>query len=387
MKQRLLLTLLSLQMACLWSAAAEPLRVFIRSGPKSHGPGAHDHPSFLRDWVPLLNGRGAKASGADHFPTAAELEQTDVLVIHTDGGGDFKPEEKPLIDAFTKRGGGIVVIHAGSVANTPEGTDYYKALIGGSWRKGETKWLEGPMNLYFTDRENPITKDMSNYEMEDEIYYDMDLSPDIHILGAAYTPKPNGARNEKAAKKAAELTGGGKTVSVYDIQPQVWTYSKENYRAFVSIPGHNYSNFSRPNFRALLLRGIAWAGKRANVDELCKADELGDNLRYVEGGPTRPEKAAEKLEVHPEFNISLVASEPLINKAMNVDWDEKGRLWVVETPEYPNGRRLQNTDPWKDAGSLYPGKTDRAYRQWHQDGLPEPRRIGLLRSTAAPEHR
>lgn len=359
MKQRLLLTLLSLQMACLWSAAAEPLRVFIRSGPKSHGPGAHDHPSFLRDWVPLLNGRGAKASGADHFPTAAELEQTDVLVIHTDGGGDFKPEEKPLIDAFTKRGGGIVVIHAGSVANTPEGTDYYKALIGGSWRKGETKWLEGPMNLYFTDRENPITKDMSNYEMEDEIYYDMDLSPDIHILGAAYTPKPNGARNEKAAKKAAELTGGGKTVSVYDIQPQVWTYSKDNYRAFVSIPGHNYSNFSRPNFRALLLRGIAWAGKRANVDELCKADELGDNLRYVEGGPTRPEKAAEKLEVHPEFNISLVASEPLINKAMNVDWDEKGRLWVVETPEYPNGRRLQNTDPWKDAGSLYPGKTDR----------------------------
>ena len=341
------------------SSGAEPLRVFIRSGAKSHGPGAHDHPAFLRDWVPLLNERGAKAAGADHFPSAAELEQADVLVIHVDGGGDFKPEEKPLIEAFTKRGGGIVVIHAGTVANTPEGTDYYKALIGGSWRKGETKFLEGPMNLYFTDRDNPITKDCSNFEMEDEIYYDMDLAPDIHILGAAYTPKPLTGGDPKKAKRAAELTGGGKVVSVYDIQPQVWTYSKDNYRAFVSIPGHNYSNFNRPNFRALLLRGIAWAGKRTNVDELCKPDELGDNLRYVEGGPTRPEKAAEKLEVHPDFNISLVASEPLINKAMNVDWDEKGRLWVVETPEYPNGRRLQNTDPWKDAGSLYPGKTER----------------------------
>ena len=359
MKLRHLLAICFIQVFCLLSSAAEPLRVFIRSGAKSHGPGAHDHPSFLRDWVPLLNERGAKAAGADHFPSAAELEQTDVLVIHVDGGGDFKPEEKPLIEAFTKRGGGIVVIHAGTVANTPEGTDYYKVLIGGSWRKGETKFLEGPMNLYFTDRDNPITKDCSNFEMEDEIYYDMDLSPDIHILGAAYTPKPLTGGDPKKAKRAAELTGGGKVVSVYDIQPQVWTYSKDNYRAFVSIPGHNYSNFNRPNFRALLLRGIAWAGKRTNVDELCKPDELGDNLRYVEGGPTRPEKAAEKLEVHPDFNISLVASEPLINKAMNVDWDEKGRLWVVETPEYPNGRRLQNTDPWKDAGSLYPGKTER----------------------------
>ena len=37
---------------------------------------------------------------------------------------------------------------------------------------------------------------------------------------------------------------------------------------------------------------------------------------------------------------ALVAAEPLIAKAMNIDWDEKGRLWVSETPEYPNGRRV-----------------------------------------------
>ena len=87
------------------------------------------------------------------------------------------------------------------------------------------------------------------------------------------------------------------------------------------------------------------------IRDRCKPEELGDNLRYVEGGPTRPEKAAEKLEVHPEFDISLVASEPLINKVMNVDWDEKGRLWVCETPEYPNGRRELNVEKWKDSGS------------------------------------
>ena len=89
----------------------------------------------------------------------------------------------------------------------------------------------------------------------------------------------------------------------------------------------------------MILRGIAWAGKRSNVDVLLRPDELGDALRYVEGGPTHPDKAAATIEVHPEFDLSLVAAEPLIQKAMNLDWDERGRLWVSETPEYPNGRR------------------------------------------------
>ncbi|MFZ2277622.1 MAG: PVC-type heme-binding CxxCH protein [Prosthecobacter sp.] len=331
------------------SFAAEPLRVFIRSGPKSHGPGAHDHPSFLRDWVPLLNERGAKATGGDAFPTKEQLDATDVLILHLDSGGDIKigQERKDLLE-YLQRGGGIVTIHAASVSKDH---DWFKGIIGGSWHHGQTKWREGPMHLYFTDRSDKITKDVSNFAMDDEIYYDMDVLPECHILAGAYTPKPAGVRNEKAAKRAAEITKGGKEVSIYDIQPQVWTYEKGNYRSFVSIPGHYYASFSRPNFRALLLRGIAWAGKRENVDELCKPEELGDNLRYVEGGPTRPEKAAEKLEVHPEFDISLVASEPLINKVMNVDWDEKGRLWVCETPEYPNGRRELNVEKWKDSGS------------------------------------
>ena len=54
-----------------------PLRVHIRSGPKSHGPGAHDYPRFLKEWVPLLNERGAKATGSETFPTKAELDPSD----------------------------------------------------------------------------------------------------------------------------------------------------------------------------------------------------------------------------------------------------------------------------------------------------------------------
>jgi uncharacterized protein len=59
--------------------SADPLRVFIRAGKKSHAPGAHDFPQFLKDWVPMLNERGAKAEGGLEFPTKEQLDRTDVL--------------------------------------------------------------------------------------------------------------------------------------------------------------------------------------------------------------------------------------------------------------------------------------------------------------------
>ena len=359
--KRLRSLVLLLTLACvsaLAAAADAPLRVFIRSGPKSHGPGAHDHPRFLAEWVPLLNARGAVADGGNTFPTAAQLAATDVLVLHADSAGDIAEPDRANLTTFLARGGGLVVIHAAAVSKD---TDWYKSIVGGSWRQGTTKWLEAPMHLYFIDRAHPITRDASNWQMEDEIYYDMDLSPDAHVLATAYTPKAidtGGRGNKEAQARAAEAVAKNKAVNIYDIQPQLWTYERtlpagtKPYRAFVSIPGHLYVNFNRPNFRALLLRGIAWAGHRTNVDELCRADELGAALRYPEGGPTAPAKAAAKIQVHPDFNLSLVASEPLINKVMGLDWDEKGRLWVCETPEYPNGRRVPNTAAWKDSGSL-----------------------------------
>ncbi len=175
----------------------------------------------------------------------------------------------------------------------------------------------------------------------------MDISPDVKVLATSYTP------NVSAGKKAAE----GGVVSIYDIQPQMWAYEKDNYRAVVSIPGHLYFTFEKPHYRAILLRSISWVAKHTNLDEYCKPEELAA-LTYPEGGPQRPEVTLKNLEVHPDFSLKLVASEPLITKPMNFDWDAAGRLWVAETPEYPNGRRGMRPDyrgkEWKDHGGIDP---------------------------------
>jgi putative membrane-bound dehydrogenase-like protein len=339
------------------SQAADPLRVFIRGGKKTHGPNAHEHERFLNDWKQLLADRGIKADGAMDWPTAEQFQNTDVLVMYAQDGGNATQEQKDNVAAFTKRGGGLVVIHTAAVSDDPP---WWKSVIGGAWVPGKTKWKEGPMDLYFTENQyigggHPITKGAANFHADDEIYYDMDISPEVRVLATSYTP------NVPAGKKVAE---GGKA-NIYDIQPQIWTYEKENYRAFVSIPGHLYSTFEQPNYRAILLRGIAWAGKRQNTDEFCKPDEISE-LTYPKGGPQRPADTLKALEIHPDFTLTLVASEPLINKPMNFDWAPDGSLWVAETPEYPNGRRGMRPDyrgkEWKDHGGIdpQPGVQERA---------------------------
>jgi type 1 glutamine amidotransferase len=57
-----------------------------------------------------------------------------------------------------------------------------------------------------------------------------------------------------------------------EVVPQIWTYEHtlpggQPARAFVWMQGHTYANFANPQIQAMLLRGIAWAGKKP-VDEL-----------------------------------------------------------------------------------------------------------------------
>src|SRR5438067_1460345 len=54
--------------------------------------------------------------------------------------------------------------------------------------------------------------------------------------------------------------------------------------------------------------------------------------------PTRPlTPAEEKKAFHlpPGFDVELVAAEPDIAKPLNIAFDDRGRLWVSDTVEYP----------------------------------------------------
>ena len=47
------------------------------------------------------------------------------------------------------------------------------------------------------------------------------------------------------------------------------------------------------------------------------------------------EEGQTKLHAPEGFEVQLFASEPMINKPINMAFDAKGRLWVSSTVEYP----------------------------------------------------
>src|SRR5262245_11717578 len=219
---------------------AKPLRVFIRASAKTHGPGQHDYPRFLEEWKKLLSERGAVADGALRFPSASELGKADVLIIYASDGTNITPEDRFRLEVFLKRGAGLVVLHDGICGTN---TAWFASIAGGAKQHGEMNWKTGLTKLHFEDRSHPIVQGAADFEMNDEMFFKLQLAPETRTLAtSARTPD--------------------------ELVPQLWVLEKSlpdgrPYRAFVSLQGHNFSSFSLPEYRRLLLRGIAWAGKRS----------------------------------------------------------------------------------------------------------------------------
>lgn len=256
------------------------LRVYIRSGMKTHGGTDHDYPQFLADWAKVLTDQGAYVDGSYHSPTAAELEKVDVLLIYKGDSGYLTREEKAAIDGFVRRGGGIVAIHDSICGpNPPEMASY----VGGAKRHGERNTAAGTITYTVKDAASPIMKDFPNgFSFQDEANHTLTMAPSgVHVLATHKLPDTEGLR-------AAGIAG-------QEI-PQVWTYEHtvaggQPARAFVWNQGHTKESFALPAIQKMVLRGIAWAGKKP-VDELVNYQQPAAPARGgppgAPGAPARP---------------------------------------------------------------------------------------------------
>ena len=233
-----------------------PVRVFIYAGLKTHAEGQHDYPQFLADWSKLLMNRNAVVDGGLHFPSAKELGNTDVVLIYKGDAGYMSMEDRSNLDAYLRRGGGLVSFHDALCG--PEPGDF-ASLVGGAKKHGETNFtLEANVPYTIVDTAHPIMQGMSNFSIKDEAFYSMTWSatPELHVLATATMD----------ATPTAQRTG-----PAGEVVPQIWTFEKqlvpaptgEPYRAFVWMQGHFYSNFSNPQVQPMLLRAIAWTAKRS----------------------------------------------------------------------------------------------------------------------------
>jgi putative membrane-bound dehydrogenase-like protein len=75
------------------------------------------------------------------------------------------------------------------------------------------------------------------------------------------------------------------------------------------------------------------------VEEFIKiyVNEGGEKLHswVQEDKVPEPEESLQKFEVREDFEMKLIVNEPLINQPIDMDFDERGRLWVVQYKQYP----------------------------------------------------
>src|ERR671937_819830 len=72
-----------------------------------------------------------------------------------------------------------------------------------------------------------------------------------------------------------------------------------------------------------------------------------------------PDQAARSMTLPPGFTVTVVAAEPVVRQPVAIDFDERGRLWVMQYLQYPNPAGLKRS------------RVDR-YSRTVYDRVPEP---------------
>jgi type 1 glutamine amidotransferase len=211
------------------------LRVLLVAGPKDHDPGEHDYPNWQQVWARLLaQDPQTQVDTAWEFPQQHQLDAADVTVFYQ--RGRWNDERAAAMDPYLARGGGAVYIHW--AVDGRGGEVEMAKRIGLAALGGSIRYRHGPLHIDFSHNpRHPVARNLTAVDWVDESYWQLRGDPSqITLLGTG------------------EEEG--------EPRPLFWTVERGRGRVFVSIPGHYMWTFDDPFFRAVLLRGIAWAGHR-----------------------------------------------------------------------------------------------------------------------------
>jgi putative membrane-bound dehydrogenase-like protein len=270
------------------------------------------------------------------------LSTYDAILLYANIDKIATAEERALLD-FVEAGGGFVPLHCATFCfrNSPE----IVALMGAQFRRHGT----GVFRTMIDQPNHPIMKGFGGFESWDETY--------VHHL-----------HNEK-----------NRTVLAYRVdaegrEPWTWVRTHGKGRVFYTAWGHDERTWGNRGFQNLVERGIRWSvGEDVSVVREYLDDTafpvpymtpLQENLKpfeYVDVGNKipnypagkawglqkeplskmqKPVPAAESMkhiQVPKGFRVELFAADPQIGgKPICMAWDERGRLWIAETYDYPN---------------------------------------------------
>lgn len=215
--------------------APKPLQVLLLTGA--------DHPAHVwRATTPVLAAALREDPRADvrvvedaHFVDSTALARYHVVVLHymnwrTPAPGAAAREN---LRRFVERGGGLVLVHfaCGTWLDWPD----FGALAGRVWnpkRRGHDP--RGPFRVEIVQPDHPITRGLTAFDTDDELYTCLDGTTPIEVLA-------------KATSRVDQQE-----------HPMAFVLNVGRGRVFHSPLGHDVKAFGPPTLE-LFRRGVAWA--------------------------------------------------------------------------------------------------------------------------------
>jgi putative membrane-bound dehydrogenase-like protein len=246
----------------------------------------------------------------------ATLSKYDGLMLYANYDTISRSQEKALLQ-FVKGGKGFIPVHCASYCF--RNSDEVVKMIGGQFSTHKTDTFK----MVIVDKKHPIMKGVNAFTTWDETYVHTKINKDIHVI----TERVEGDHHE----------------------PYTWTNNYGKGRVFYTAYGHDERTWKKPDFLKMLENGVIWAvGKKAEkqLDKLPKpnpAYTVADIPNYENRDPApklqaplSPAESQLLTQIPVGFKMQLFAAEPDIEKPIAMAWDERGRLWILETIDYPN---------------------------------------------------
>lgn len=302
---------------------ARRLEVLFFGAPTENGP-YHDPITRYRVLKKGLGTDGINLSYSENPAmvfTADTLAKYDAVLMYANWHqNEPMPAEQlqALLD-YVEKGGGFVPVHCASACYG--GSPEFIKLVGARFEShgGEV------FQVRDVQPDHPILKGLKGYKAWDESYVHDQRGDDRDIL------------------------------QVREEEPWTWTRTQGEGRVFYTAGGHDHRVWDLPEFHALLRNGIFWAVGTEKHQLLAKLDlpKLEQEEVRLPGyreqkmitraqKPISPEESMKLAQVPVGMEISLFASEPDIVNPIFVNWDERGRAFVIETIDYPNNLQAGN---------------------------------------------
>ena len=199
----------------------------------------HEPKKCVDIFAPFLEEQGFDVRISDTLDVYLEQEflkaLTLIVPVWTMGTIE-KDREKGLLDAV--RGGVNIAGWHGGMGDAFRQNVEYQFMVGGQWVAHPGGVIDYRVNII--DHTHPITEGIADFDMHSEQYY-MHTDPSNNVL--------------------AETVFSGEHAFWIDgtVMPVIWTRMYGKGRVFYTSLGHVASDFSVPEAKTIVERGMLWA--------------------------------------------------------------------------------------------------------------------------------